>query len=246
MVLAPDSIARLAEAIGECSSRREFEAVRLAWLDRAVGVDATYFGAASPNHSVSPVISGVDAERVERCEAQSDRYWRDRLVLQGAALAQGGAVADHDALSIRARERMPFYREVVAGHGIRATLIAVLRLRGRVWGSMYLGRTSRSARFQGDLAALRRALPILALGAAVHGGSEAPAPPLSSDGVRRTPREQVVLRLVCRGWTNAQIALHLGSSPRTVKNQVSAILKKTGAANRTQLTAERLRLFGSV
>jgi DNA-binding CsgD family transcriptional regulator len=174
---------------------------------------------------------------VSRCEANADRYWADRLTLQQAALSQQGVVADHDALSLRARDRMPFYREVVAGHGIRATAVGILRLRGQVSGSVFLGRSSRGARFGGELAVLRAALPVLALGEAVHTPTPAAPAPAAFDDLGLTPRERTVLRLLCRGWTNAQIAAQLGSSPRTVKNQVAAILHKTQSQNRTELVA---------
>ena len=52
-----------------------------------------------------------------------------------------------------------------------------------------------------------------------------------------TPREQQVLRFVCEGLTNAEIATALGTSPSTVKNQISSILGKMDAANRTELAA---------
>jgi DNA-binding CsgD family transcriptional regulator len=239
MSLGSDPIGDLAGRIGECASRSEYEAARLAWLERAIGFEASYFGAATPLRSVAPVVSGVNVERVEHCEAHADRYWQDRLCLQRAALAADGAVADHDALSARARDRMPFYREIVSGHGIRATAVAMLRLRGQISGCIFLGRTARGARFGGELGLLRRALPVLALGEAVHRAPSAVATPL--EALELTPREQAVLQLVCRGWTNAQIGAQLGSSPRTVKNQVSAILRKTKLGNRTQLTAELAR-----
>lgn len=242
MSLGSDPIADLAGVVGECRSRIEYEAARLEWLEEAIGFDASYFGAASQEQPAAPVVSGIDAERVEQCEAHADRYWQDRMALHRAALARDGAVADHDALSARARDRMPFYREVVSGHGIRATAVAMLRLRGQVSGCIFLGRSSRGARFGGELALLRRALPVLALGDAVHAGpARAIVGPAPLAAPELTPREQAVLQLVCRGWTNAQIAKHLGSSPRTVKNQVSAIFRKTKVANRTQLTAELTR-----
>jgi DNA-binding CsgD family transcriptional regulator len=237
MVLGADPIADLAGVLNECESRSELEAARLEWLERAVGFDASYFGAASPQQRRAPAFSGVDSERVSRCEANADRYWQDRMTLQRAALFEGGVVADHDALSARARDRMPFYREVVAGHGIRATAVAILRQRGQVSGSVFLGRSSRGARFGGELGLLKRALPVLTLAEAVHIAGDLSSVADHSFGL--TPREQTVLRLLCRGWTNAQIAAQLGSSPRTVKNQVSAILRKTKTTNRTQLAARR-------
>jgi DNA-binding NarL/FixJ family response regulator len=50
---------------------------------------------------------------------------------------------------------------------------------------------------------------------------------------RLTPRETDVLRLMCRGGTNAEIALALRMGERTVKTHVSAILTKFGARDRT-------------
>lgn len=191
---------------------------------------------------MTPVVSGVSARRVEQCEANARRYWQDRSFLQRAALSQGGAVADHDVLSGQARESMAFYREVVADHGIRATAIGVLRLRGQVSGCVFLGRCARGARFS-ELGLFRRALPVLALGNAVYGTEERSSVDVE---VRLTPRELTVLRLLCRGWTNSQIAAQLGSSPSTVKNQVSAILKKTNTENRTELTALYSRIDAGV
>jgi DNA-binding CsgD family transcriptional regulator len=236
-----DPILELAGVASECRDRGEYERARLEWLERAVGFEASYFGAASPEQSLAPKVTGVDGGRVSRCEANAGRYWADRLSLQRAALESGGAVADHDALSARVRDRMPFYREVVSDHGIRASAIAMLTLRGRVTSCLFLGRTGRGARFGQELILLRRALPVLALSDAAHGGTPdlaaAAAAPMPFDSFGLTPREREVSRLVCQGWTNAQVAEELGTSPRTVKNQLSAILAKTGAANRTELTA---------
>lgn len=61
-----------------------------------------------------------------------------------------------------------------------------------------------------------------------------------------TPRQGEVLRLVCNGLRNRQIADHLGMTERTVKAHVSAVLTALGALNRTQATliARRGGLFG--
>ncbi len=47
-----------------------------------------------------------------------------------------------------------------------------------------------------------------------------------------TPRETDVLRLVCRGASNAEIAVALGMGERTVKSHVSAIQAKPGVRDR--------------
>ena len=52
-----------------------------------------------------------------------------------------------------------------------------------------------------------------------------------------TPAEERVLALVGVGLTNAAIARARGTSVRTVANQVSSILEKTGRPTRRTLAA---------
>ncbi len=49
-----------------------------------------------------------------------------------------------------------------------------------------------------------------------------------------TPREVDVLRLLARGYTNADIAINLHLSEGTVRNHISAIFAKLDVADRTQ------------
>ena len=49
-----------------------------------------------------------------------------------------------------------------------------------------------------------------------------------------TEREKEVLRLVCDGMTNAEIATKLHVSRETVKSELKRIFRKIGVANRTQ------------
>jgi DNA-binding CsgD family transcriptional regulator len=58
-----------------------------------------------------------------------------------------------------------------------------------------------------------------------------------------TKRELDVLRLVCTGQSNQQIAEQLVISEHTVKLHIGNILRKTGLANRTQLAILGLELF---
>ena len=51
-----------------------------------------------------------------------------------------------------------------------------------------------------------------------------------------TQRELEMLRLICLGMTNMEIADRLGLRPGTVKNMVSLLLSKTGCISRAQLT----------
>jgi DNA-binding NarL/FixJ family response regulator len=60
--------------------------------------------------------------------------------------------------------------------------------------------------------------------------------PLMS-GDRPTPRENEVLQLLARGYTNAQIAQRLRISERTVKFHVTSLFARLGAKRRTQAIA---------
>jgi DNA-binding NarL/FixJ family response regulator len=62
--------------------------------------------------------------------------------------------------------------------------------------------------------------------------------------IKLTTRQLEVLRLVCRGLTNKQIADHLETVEATAKAHVSAILRELDVENRTQavLLAQNLGL----
>jgi signal transduction histidine kinase/DNA-binding NarL/FixJ family response regulator len=76
-----------------------------------------------------------------------------------------------------------------------------------------------------------------ALLAAAEGRSMVPAAALSgvADAVPLTDREREVFGLVRRGMRDKQIAERLVISVKTVEKHVGAVLRKTGARNRTEL-----------
>lgn len=233
------SIDALVDLTAQCRSRADYEVARLEWLQRTIGFDTSYIGAASPDApSSEPKFTGISAPNVSKCEAHIDRYWGDLTALNSAASRAGGAVHDQDVFPLRVRDRMPFYREVVQNLGIRATAASVLMAQGRVVGCLYLGRTSRGARFDKELSLLRGALPVLSLGERLFElVAEAEGEPAREfvSGVAFTRREEEVLEHLVRGLTNRQIAARLGSSPFTVKNQVATMLAKAGARSRAEL-----------
>lgn len=61
----------------------------------------------------------------------------------------------------------------------------------------------------------------------MNGGTAAQEPAL-------TPRERQVLGLIAKGQTNRQISRALGVSEKTVKTHVTNLLRRIGAADRTQ------------
>lgn len=50
-----------------------------------------------------------------------------------------------------------------------------------------------------------------------------------------TARERTILRLAAQGYTNVQIAVQLNISKYTVAQHMAKMLRRTGAANRTDL-----------
>jgi DNA-binding NarL/FixJ family response regulator len=65
--------------------------------------------------------------------------------------------------------------------------------------------------------------------AVLHGADRAAA--------RLTPREREVLGYLHLGYSNQQIALALGSAPRTVRNQLSRVYDKLGVGTRAEAVA---------
>jgi two-component system response regulator DevR len=58
---------------------------------------------------------------------------------------------------------------------------------------------------------------------------------------RLSPQEQRVASLLAEGLTNRQIGERLGLAEKTVKNHVSGVLAKLGAANRTEAAVRTAR-----
>jgi DNA-binding CsgD family transcriptional regulator len=56
-----------------------------------------------------------------------------------------------------------------------------------------------------------------------------------------TPVEHRLVQWLAAGRTNAQIGEHLGRSEKTVRNQLTRVYLKLGAANRAQAVAVLLR-----
>jgi two-component system, NarL family, response regulator DevR len=63
------------------------------------------------------------------------------------------------------------------------------------------------------------------------------------DGEELTPQEQRVASLLAEGLTSRQIGQRLGLAEKTVKNHVSAVLAKLGAANRTEAALRTARVL---
>ncbi len=72
-------------------------------------------------------------------------------------------------------------------------------------------------------------------------GSDSPSPVAARPCDKLTRREAEVLRHMCLGLTNADIAQALGIAVKTVEEHVEHVLRKLGARNRTQALAITIR-----
>lgn len=68
-----------------------------------------------------------------------------------------------------------------------------------------------------------------------------PSPPVAGRRVRLTKREQQIVALIRRGSTNREIAKRLGTTERTVKNQLTTIYAKCRVTSRLQLAVHAHR-----
>jgi DNA-binding NarL/FixJ family response regulator len=63
-------------------------------------------------------------------------------------------------------------------------------------------------------------------------------PDQTKDQFRLTDREVEIVKYISEGWTNKEIARHLGISEHTVKEHVRHLLKKTKSTTRTGILAQ--------
>jgi len=134
-----------------------------------------------------------------------------------AAVLKGGFVATR------------VYREFIRPHGGRCTMLGIVSLGDELLATIAIGRlrTTFSDRDHRTLACL---LPTIAV-------AEAAIRRKGDVWATLTPREREVLAYLRLGYTNGQIAVAIGSSVNTIRNQVASVLRKLGAASRAEAVA---------
>ena len=95
--------------------------------------------------------------------------------------------------------------------------------------AVVLGRALEAAFHGPELELPQLALPVLTL-------ADAQAADLADSlGASLSPREQEIFAYLERGYSNRQIALVLGTSPLTVRNQLARLFRKVGVSSRAEL-----------
>lgn len=222
---APDAAALMEQAFADAMATDELQHVvpaRLtliehAWLTDAPGaasehLDALMQLAAEDRHPWNMGERAVWARRFGRAAPAGDGLPEPfRLELKGDI---DGAAAAWDALG------MPYAAALVR---LQSDDPAVLNRAVEVLEPMGADAAAQMARRRAAELGLARALPRPRRGA-YKAAREHP--------LGLTQREQDVLRLIAKGYSNREISERLGRSPRTVEHHVSSVLSKLSASNR--------------
>jgi DNA-binding CsgD family transcriptional regulator len=239
-VLHPETIVELACAHGRLAA---FEASVLEQLERHIGCDVAFFcggdGVGEASLGLDPAVRPAATQRWAEMSAEC-------LEMLAPARRHGGVIVDSEWFGARLG-RLTYHDVFMRPHRGRTTLVAFLECRGVLSGELALGRSRGSSPFtEADAAALRRLVPVLSLSRHAYLGGVGkgvcgarPAPTLGSAGrdPGLTAREREVLGYLHLGYTNQQIAVALGSAPRTVRNQLSSAYEKLGVASRAEAVA---------
>ncbi len=211
-------LSELARAGAECAGRQRFRHEALDALRRAIPFDFGFVATPSM-HQDEPVAAGATPGVVRLLTRHARASWIELRALRGRA--------EDGVLQLLA--------EVAA-----SPLLRLLQLDRRVaalcvgWlsddsAAVVLGREVDPG-FRGpELELLRLALPVLTL-------ADAQAADLADSlGARLSPREEEIFSYLQRGYSNRQIALVLGTSPLTVRNQLARLFRKVGVSSRSEL-----------
>lgn len=141
----------------------------------------------------------------------------------------------------RFRERNPGARILVIGTDQDETYVECVIAAG---AKGFLGANATKEEFrhallnirEGSIWATRKVLSRLAESQMLGRAQTQAAMP-----VRFTPREREIITLLLRGRANREIGESLGIGPETVKAHLARIMRKTGVANRIELTVYAIK-----
>jgi DNA-binding CsgD family transcriptional regulator len=230
-------ISDMTEMARSASSIDVYDRFILERLQRLVGYDVAFLvRGGGPNH----VTFGFDEPIRRACADRWPIFARELDVFARDALAHRGAGIDLVFFGSSELAKKTYYRDIMQPLRGRSTLIGYLSRRGQVEAKLALGRKQGTPDFtDAELTTLEALLPTLTLCEfAVR-----PSRPESSDLALATltPREREVMDYLTLGYTNAEIALACGTSPATVRNQLSSVFHKLGASTRAEAVALALK-----
>jgi DNA-binding CsgD family transcriptional regulator len=223
--------AALAQIAAGAETLLDYERGVLQRVAARVGFDVAIF-----KRPLGPSGHGLDDAVVRACEGRWPRFGTEILPVVEVALRHGQVAVDVEVFGMRRMERLEYYQRLMRPHRGKSTAIVGLTRRGRVFGTIALGRTGGGFRAH-ELAYLRALAPTLSV--CETAALAPPAPPAAESALvaSLTRRERELLLYLRLGHTNRDIGCALGSAERTVRNQLTSIYRKLGVASRAEAVA---------
>lgn len=202
-------------------------------------VASLHVAAAYPVTGSGPIASvGFDRELLQLRARRWPEYLGELEPLGLAASRCGGVISDGDVYTPADRAKKAYYKELSRPAGLLDTVVGYLYFRRKPIAALMLARRSSSftscARTH-----LQQLLPAVTLAVAAAPVRPRAWPPAA----RLTARERQVLDRAAAGLTNEEIASSLATSVNTVRNQVSALLRKLELDCRADLVETGLHLY---
>jgi DNA-binding CsgD family transcriptional regulator len=219
----------------EATSQQEFrsEVLRrlIGWANGDGGLIHKHYPSTAPLETGTYVE--MDMHYVKRCVAHWDeQYGQEMLPVVQASMALGGISIDNQG--VRNRSHLAFYADIMIPTRVHEAMCSNVELGGEMLNVFILGRSSRERISERSVTTIRTLLPVFMLGDRLLGKRDQPVEQeLPVAGL--SPREREVTELLTLGYTNREIAMALGSSIHTVRNQVASIFRKAGASTRAEL-----------
>lgn len=218
------------DAVRSAESAHAYEVWALDRLQSLIGFDAAYFGRFGiPTES----MRGFDGGVLRRTRSRWPLYVEESMPLRRAALTGEKSLVLDTSAHRAYLETTAYQDEWLLPHHLRYSLVGFMSFRRLSTGVLVLCRAGQFAGAEKD--ALQRILGALSVSEmAIRAAASVVTPPFAPS---LTARERDVLDYVRLGYNNREIAGALGTSPLTVRNQVSGILAKLGASSRAEAVA---------
>lgn len=197
---------------------------------------------AQENRLQKPVAVSIFDKTRERSfmKGYETQYYKNDYVSWIFAQPESMVYRESDLISESVRKESRFYKEYLAKYDLGSVSGISIISAGRFAGAVTFYKSEKKGDFsERDLYILKLLLPHLQNVLESHQKQEEK----EQEEVKRllkyrygvTKKELEVIRLILQGKSNAEIAECLGTSPNTIKYQVSSIFGKVGVKSRTQL-----------
>lgn len=229
-----DEVEHWIEVIRQAQSLADYERQLFLHLGRVIGFEVAF---CVRDGAMGPHAPGFDPAVRKWARARWSHYAHGCAALVAATACGRRAVVDREVLGSAAFERTAVYQEVIRPHHGHSSLMLALGADGRTEALIILGRTQRGFR-RAEVEQMERLQPVLTVGEFASRRFPAaaePAPQLSA-------RERDLLAYLRLGYTNREVALALGTSVNTVRNQLVSLFAKLSASSRAEAVARSFEL----